>query len=181
MRSCPLLAARRTRAPDPRSQSACCAADRRARWPSTAWLDPARVHGRSCPCVPARDVAQRVAQSVAQCQSRVSLGNKDATASARQRERPRCLRGLSLCAEEDSNLHPVIPDQALNLARLPIPPSARGDGEYSPRRGGLSPSAGADTLCEHTFDPLRRPRSAWTLGRILRSATRRSSTSSSAI
>jgi Metallopeptidase family M81 len=29
------------------------------------------------------------------------------------------------CAEEDSNLHPVIPDQALNLARLPIPPSAR--------------------------------------------------------
>ncbi len=30
------------------------------------------------------------------------------------------------CAEEDSNLHPVIPDQALNLARLPIPPSARG-------------------------------------------------------
>src|SRR3954468_13360606 len=37
------------------------------------------------------------------------------------------------CAEEDSNLHPVIPDQALNLARLPIPPSARaGVAEYSP-------------------------------------------------
>src|SRR5215217_8803526 len=35
-------------------------------------------------------------------------------------------RGFSKCAEEDSNLHPVIPDQALNLARLPIPPSARG-------------------------------------------------------
>ena len=31
-------------------------------------------------------------------------------------------RGFSECAEEDSNLHPVIPDQALNLARLPIPP-----------------------------------------------------------
>ena len=26
------------------------------------------------------------------------------------------MRALSLCAEEDSNLHPVIPDQALNLA-----------------------------------------------------------------
>jgi hypothetical protein len=41
--------------------------------------------------------------------------------------------GLSLsCAEEDSNLHPVIPDQALNLARLPIPPSARANAaEYS--------------------------------------------------
>ena len=25
-------------------------------------------------------------------------------------------RGFSECAEEDSNLHPVIPDQALNLA-----------------------------------------------------------------
>ena len=35
------------------------------------------------------------------------------------------MRGLPRCAEEDSNLHPVIPDQALNLARLPIPPSAR--------------------------------------------------------
>jgi predicted DNA-binding transcriptional regulator AlpA len=35
------------------------------------------------------------------------------------------LRGFQTCAEEDSNLHPVIPDQALNLARLPIPPSAR--------------------------------------------------------
>ena len=33
-----------------------------------------------------------------------------------------------VCAEEDSNLHPVIPDQALNLARLPIPPSARVSG-----------------------------------------------------
>src|SRR3954464_9014546 len=36
------------------------------------------------------------------------------------------MRALPPCAEEDSNLHPVIPDQALNLARLPIPPSARG-------------------------------------------------------
>src|SRR6187402_1778645 len=44
-------------------------------------------------------------------------------------------RGFSRCAEEDSNLHPVIPDQALNLARLPIPPSARGLAEYS--RGSL--------------------------------------------
>jgi len=25
------------------------------------------------------------------------------------------MRGFHVCAEEDSNLHPVIPDQALNL------------------------------------------------------------------
>ena len=31
------------------------------------------------------------------------------------------------CAEEDSNLHGVIPHKALNLARLPIPPPARGE------------------------------------------------------
>ena len=41
----------------------------------------------------------------------------------RTRKAPTC--GAFRCAEEDSNLHPVIPDQALNLARLPIPPSAR--------------------------------------------------------
>jgi hypothetical protein len=46
------------------------------------------------------------------------------------REAPLC-RAFS-CAAEDSNLHPVIPDQALNLARLPIPPSARVRPEYSP-------------------------------------------------
>ena len=47
------------------------------------------------------------------------------------KEKARCC-GLSLsCAEEDSNLHPVIPDQALNLARLPIPPSAQGLAQYS--------------------------------------------------
>jgi hypothetical protein len=27
------------------------------------------------------------------------------------------VRGFSECAEEDSNLHPVIPDQALNLGK----------------------------------------------------------------
>src|SRR3954462_5588099 len=44
----------------------------------------------------------------------------------------------------------------------------RGNGEYSPGVGpGLSPSAGGDTVCEHTFDHLwRRPRPAWTLARI---------------
>ena len=31
---------------------------------------------------------------------------------------------------------------------------------------GLSPSAGVGTLYEHTFDEVRRPRSAWTSGRI---------------
>jgi hypothetical protein len=47
-------------------------------------------------------------------------GNRPGTRKAPQ------MRGFHVCAEEDSNLHPVIPDQALNLARLPIPPSARG-------------------------------------------------------
>ena len=36
------------------------------------------------------------------------------------------MQGFRRCAEEDSNLHPLSVDQALNLARLPIPPSARG-------------------------------------------------------
>ena len=50
-------------------------------------------------------------------------------------------RGFSRCAEEDSNLHPVIPDQALNLARLPIPPSARGLAQYSRAApAGVAPS-----------------------------------------
>jgi uncharacterized protein len=40
-------------------------------------------------------------------------------------KKPLHLLDFLACAEEDSNLHPVIPDQALNLARLPIPPSAR--------------------------------------------------------
>jgi hypothetical protein len=37
-------------------------------------------------------------------------------ASAENDERP-AERGFRACAEEDSNLHPVIPDQALNLVR----------------------------------------------------------------
>ncbi len=46
-------------------------------------------------------------------------------------------RGFLACAEEDSNLHPVIPDQALNLARLPIPPSApERCGSIAPARAG---------------------------------------------
>src|SRR3954471_4506520 len=49
----------------------------------------------------------------------------------RDEENPPACRLFRLCAEEDSNLHPVIPDQALNLARLPIPPSARGLAQYS--------------------------------------------------
>jgi hypothetical protein len=39
----------------------------------------------------------------------------------RQKRAPLC-RGLS-CAEEDSNLHPAIPDQTLNLARRNADPS----------------------------------------------------------
>ena len=37
------------------------------------------------------------------------------TAITSKQERPRCLRGLSRCAEEDSNLHLVSLDQALNI------------------------------------------------------------------
>src|SRR5215218_4511284 len=57
-------------------------------------------------------------------------------ASERENEKAPQMPGFITCAEEDSNLHPVIPDQALNLARLPIPPSARGLAEYSPGRPG---------------------------------------------
>ena len=34
---------------------------------------------------------------------------------------------LFWCRREDSNLHPVDPDQTLNLARLPIPPLRHGN------------------------------------------------------
>src|SRR5215207_3849145 len=56
------------------------------------------------------------------------------------------MQGLSRCAEEDSNLHPVIPDQALNLARLPIPPSARGLAQYS-LGVTAAPAAGPRRTC----------------------------------
>jgi repressor LexA len=58
------------------------------------------------------------------------------------------------CAEEDSNLHPLIGDQALNLARLPIPPSARGSASIAPRvlRGALTSVRPGSYLYEHTFD-----------------------------
>src|SRR5687767_15708477 len=67
-------------------------------------------------------------------------------------------RGFRTCAEEDSNLHPVIPDQALNLARLPIPPSARGLAEYS--RAGRPRSASPDELereLAERFEPVVEP------------------------
>jgi hypothetical protein len=61
--------------------------------------------------------------------------------SPAERRKPRRNGAFAECAEEDSNLHPVIPDQALNLARLPIPPSARVSAEYSlGRRAVLRPS-----------------------------------------
>ena len=69
------------------------------------------------------------------------------------------------CAEEDSNLHPVNPDQALNLARLPIPPSARASGQYRARVGAvdLCPSTARATVHEHMFDWLPTKRGlAWT-------------------
>jgi hypothetical protein len=70
----------------------------------------------------------RGTRSVPQCQRRCH-----GELAPFERGRPRnakspAVRGLCECAEEDSNLHPVIPDQALNLARLPIPPSAQGRG-----------------------------------------------------
>jgi len=43
--------------------------------------------------------------------------------------------GLSQCAEEDSNLHPVIPDQALNLVTGVSDPSTS---RQSIRRTGLA-------------------------------------------
>ena len=60
-----------------------------------------------------------------------------------KRRKP-CVCRASSCAEEDSNLHPVSLDQALNLARLPIPPSARGLAQYS---RGARPNPGHSTNC----------------------------------
>jgi repressor LexA len=59
---------------------------------------------------------------------------------------------LLRCAEEDSNLHPVIPDQALNLARLPIPPSAQAGAEYSP---AVESVHGARYCPEQVFDAIQ--------------------------
>ena len=69
-----------------RSQSACCAGGRRATWPSTAGS---------------------------------GLGSACATAMPQRaphnEKGPAVCGAFHRCAEEDSNLHPVIPDQALNL------------------------------------------------------------------
>jgi hypothetical protein len=56
------------------------------------------------------------------CEAEVEIDSQ--RAAPRTTKAPTC-GAFAQCAEEDSNLHPVIPDQALNLARLPIPPSAR--------------------------------------------------------
>src|SRR5918998_698619 len=64
----------------------------------------------------------------------------------RENEKAPRLRGFLVCAEEDSNLHPVIPDQALNLARLPIPPSARGPAQYSRGRQRRSGSCSRNRM-----------------------------------
>src|SRR3954470_14662774 len=59
------------------------------------------------------------------------------------------------CAEEDSNLHGVIPHKALNLARLPIPPPARGRASIAP---GFSVASVQPPryLAEHMFVPTSR-------------------------
>jgi hypothetical protein len=61
-----------------------------------------------------------------------------------------------------------IPHKALNLARLPIPPPARGAGDYSPGcRGDASPllPSGPATLRTHVRTPGRpRPRKGLTMG-----------------
>src|SRR5215218_2527721 len=72
----------------------------------------------------------RVPTCQPRCQGVPTLADRESPRT----KKPRFMRGFFQCAEEDSNLHPVIPDQALNLARLPIPPSARGRSEYSPGR-----------------------------------------------
>jgi repressor LexA len=77
------------------------------------------------------------------------------TARRKEREKPRraglCLR----CAEEDSNLHPVIPDQALNLARLPIPPSAQAGPSIAPAARAVESVHGARYCPEHVFDAIQ--------------------------
>ena len=69
----------------------------------------------------------RGSRTLPQAQRRLSRNSAPCGPSESQprtTKAPTC-GAFARCAEEDSNLHPVIPDQALNLARLPIPPSAR--------------------------------------------------------
>ena len=83
------------------------------------------------PVIPMVPPADRI--STRRVGARRSGGMPEHLASAGSgHEKPRLSGAFLRCAEEDSNLHPVIPHKALNLARLPIPPSARGAAEYSP-------------------------------------------------
>src|SRR3954468_1388313 len=59
-------------------------------------------------------------------------------------------RGSLQCAGEDSNLHELFAHKALNLARLPIPPPARGPGQHI-RRSALASVRGPRYLPEHMF------------------------------
>jgi hypothetical protein len=54
------------------------------------------------------------------------------------------MRGFSKCAEEDSNLHPVIPDQALNLVTRVSDPSYASISSRT--SGNLDVSDGMDDL-----------------------------------
>jgi hypothetical protein len=78
-----------------------------------------------------------------------------------KQRRPRCA-GPSRCAEEDSNLHPVIPDQALNLVTRMSYPSAARQGVRLLRRGGRYGRFGRSGRCQgccRAGNPLARGRS----------------------
>src|SRR6201991_2544115 len=106
-------------------------------------------------------------QSCSHVSAPVSACSHLPEAVASRTTKPRCLRGFVSCAEEDSNLHPVIPDQALNLARLPIPPSAQAGAEYSPGPRAVESVHGARYCHEQVFDAIQETGKRMDIGKDL--------------
>jgi hypothetical protein len=89
-----------------------------------------------------------------------------ARSGPRTTKAPTC-GAFARCAEEDSNLHPVIPEQALNLARL------RG------RHGGRCPDAPGRLRASPLDAPNRRKRRGAAEGRLAPPRGRRSASTTS--
>src|SRR5690242_12963432 len=83
----------------------------------------------------------------------------------RERQKPRLSGAFVDAPKRTRTSTRCDPDQALNLARLPIPPSARASGQYRarPPPADLCPSTARATVHEHMFDWLPTKRGlAWT-------------------
>ena len=100
---------------------------------------------------------------VGELSSRV-LRDQGVAAAGPQAAKPPANAGLSLCAEEDSNLHPVIPDQALNLVTRVSYPS---DASIASRTSGILDAygrigrSGCCHGCCHGDAGRRGQRGAW--------------------